>query len=193
MKRIVIFASGSGTNARAIIRKFSINTYVKVVSVYTNKVGAGVIAHARDENVPCVVFSREDLYESNKIRNELRENNIDLIVLAGFLWLFPAEIVAEFPVLNIHPALLPKYGGKGMYGLRVYQAVLENKEKESGITIHLVNEVYDSGLILRQVLVPVSNDDTPDSLQKRIQEKEYEHYPQVIAEVLLIENLEIKD
>lgn len=185
IKKIALFASGSGTNALNIMRFFSINTYVEIDSLFTNNPNAGVVAHAQAFNVPIVTFSKDDLYKQHKVLNELKDRHIDLIVLAGFLWLLPQNIVSCFKVINIHPALLPRYGGKGMYGLKVHEAVIQNHEKESGITIHMVDEVYDSGAVLLQKSIAVLPTDTPESLQQRIHELEYQYYPEVIAQLLM--------
>ena len=136
MKNIAIFASGSGSNAENIIQYFSENENLNITTVYSNKRDAYVLERAKKYNIPSKVFSRNELYNSDLIIRELKENNTDLIVLAGFLWLIPQNLVNNFTIINIHPALLPKYGGKGMYGHHVHEAVVANKEKESGITIH---------------------------------------------------------
>ncbi|MFV0522747.1 MAG: phosphoribosylglycinamide formyltransferase [Mangrovibacterium sp.] len=184
-KKIAVFASGSGTNARCIMEYFSQNTLVKVDSVFTNNSKAGVIVHAEAWQVPCFTFSKADFYENGKVFHELESRSVDLIVLAGFLWLLPPTFIAHFKIVNIHPSLLPKYGGKGMYGLRVHQAVIANREQETGITIHLVDEVYDSGTVLLQECIPVLASDSPESLQQRVHALEYKHYPPTIARLLL--------
>ncbi len=182
MNKIAIFASGSGTNAEAIIQYFIYIPEVTVVLVLTNNPGAGVIQRAKKLDVPVQVFSKEDLYETNMVAETLRTMAVDYIVLAGFLWLMPAALVKAYEgrIINIHPALLPDYGGKGMYGDRVHQAVIQNKEKESGITIHLVNEEYDKGQVLLQARCPVLPDDSPETLAKRIHALEHQHYPETI-------------
>ncbi|MCF8225673.1 MAG: phosphoribosylglycinamide formyltransferase [Bacteroidales bacterium] len=186
MNNIAIFASGSGTNAENIIQHFRTNSESRVQLVLCNKPGAGVIDRAEDNQIPVYLFSREDLYESDYVLRQLTEHRIDFIVLAGFLWLVPSNLIRKFPgsIVNIHPALLPKYGGKGMYGSRVHAAVLENHEKKSGITIHYVNDKYDEGNIIFKAKCKVSPDDTPDSLAEKVHELEYEHYPRVIEEVI---------
>lgn len=183
MKKIAIFASGSGTNAENIIRYFAAGDLARVELVLCNRPGAGVLARAASLGVECTVFDRDTFYNSDRIVELLRERGIDYVVLAGFLWLVPSSLIAAFPgrIVNIHPALLPKYGGKGMYGDRVHRAVVEAGETESGITIHLVNEHYDSGAVLAQFRVPVLPDDTPDQVAAKVHALEYEHFPAVIA------------
>jgi phosphoribosylglycinamide formyltransferase-1 len=185
MPTVALFASGSGTNAENIIRKFQHIPDVRFV-VFCNKPNAGVLARAAALQVPTVVFNRQDFYESDSVLQRLISEQTDLIVLAGFLWLMPAAIVARFPqrIINIHPALLPKFGGKGMYGKKVHEAVIAAGEPFSGITIHYVNEHYDEGLIIKQVQCPVYQTDTPDTLAARIHTLEYEYYPQVVGKLL---------
>ena len=187
MKRIVIFASGSGTNAQNIIECFQKSDFAKVTLVLSNKKNAKVLERAKFLNVPSNSFSKEDLSGSDRILNVLLNEKPEIIVLAGFLLKFPEAILNEFPnkVINIHPALLPKYGGKGMYGSRVHESVIENNETETGVTIHYVNENYDEGAIIFQKKVIVSENDTPDSVAKKVHELEYEFFPKVIKEVLL--------
>lgn len=184
MKRIALFASGSGTNAEQIMQYFHGNPHIKVDRVYTNNSHAGVITRAAAQNVSLKCFSRQALYHTSEVLHDLQARQIDLIVLAGFLWLMPSSVVQEFSVINIHPSLLPKYGGKGMYGMRVHEAVIQNGEKESGITIHKVDEAYDSGSVLLQQKLEVLPTDNPESLQQRIHALEYEYYPKVIEQLL---------
>ncbi len=186
MKNIALFASGSGTNAENIIEYFENHTSIRVSLVLTNKPNAGVIKRAAKFNIPCIVFSKADLYDSQTVIDILKNNNIHFIVLAGFLWLVPGKILEFFPdcILNIHPALLPSYGGKGMYGQHVHEAVIINQEKESGITIHLVNAEYDMGKILFQARCPVLPGDTSNSLAERIHNLEYKYYPLVIEQFI---------
>ena len=186
MKRIVIFASGSGTNAENIIRCFQESDLAKVTLILSNKKEAKVLDRAKNLNVPFSSFTKDDLSGSNKILELLIKEGPDLIVLAGFLLKFPTSILSQFPnkVINIHPALLPKYGGKGMYGARVHEAVLENNESETGITIHYVNENYDEGAIIFQEEIGLSNNETPSSVAAKIHELEYEFFPKVIEEIL---------
>jgi phosphoribosylglycinamide formyltransferase-1 len=185
--KIAIFASGSGSNAENISRFFKQHSGIEVCLFLTNKPDAPVIERAKKLGIPCFIFSRDDFYNSDRVVNELREYNIDFIVLAGFLWLIPSALIHNFPkrIINIHPALLPKYGGKGMYGTRVHQAVIENGEKESGITIHYVNAEYDAGAIIFQAKCPVDSKETPESLAQKVHKLEYEHFPRVIEKVLI--------
>ena len=184
--KLAIFASGSGSNAEAIMNYFSNHNSIVVAKVYSNNADAYVHERAKKFNVPSVVFNKQEL-RSDEFLNNLIEEGFDLIILAGFMWLVPAQIVSTFEnrILNIHPALLPSYGGKGMYGHFVHEAVLENKEKESGITIHYVNEEYDEGDIIFQARCPVKESDTPDSLASRIHKLEHQHYPEVIENICL--------
>ena len=186
MKRITILASGSGTNAENIISYFDKKNDVEVNLVMSNNKNAYVHERAKKMGIPSLTFSREDLNFNNRVIDILHQNQTELIVLAGFLWLIPESIIRAYPgrILNIHPALLPSYGGKGMYGQRVHEAVIANKEKKSGITIHLVNEEYDSGDIIFQAECPVYEEDTPDNLASRIHQLEYKHFPVVIEEYL---------
>ena len=187
MKRIAIFASGSGTNAENIIRYFQERADASVVQVLTNNQHAKVLDRAKNQKISAFSFNRTALYKSADVLNLLKNAHIDLIVLAGFLWKFPANIIDAFPqkVINIHPALLPKYGGKGMYGAHVHKAVIENQEKESGITIHYVNEQYDEGAIIFQAKTAVDSTDTPETLAAKIHQLEYAHFPKVIEKLLI--------
>lgn len=189
-KRIVIFASGSGTNAQNIIEYFQSGSYANIVHVLSNKSDAYVLDRAKKLNVRGSSFSREEFYSEDGLIQELRSDKPDLIVLAGFLWKFPEFILKEFPnkVINIHPALLPKYGGKGMYGHHVHEAVIANKEHETGITIHYVNEAYDEGAIIFQATTKLDQSDTPESVGAKVHQLEYEHFPKVIERVLQIQN-----
>lgn len=186
MKNIVLFASGAGTNAENIALYFRPIPDAEVSCVLSNRPDAGVLERARKLNIETKVFDREMFFKSRQILDFLLDINPDLIVLAGFLWLVPKHIVEAFPnrIVNIHPALLPKYGGKGMYGDRVHQAVIDNGEKETGISIHYVNEEYDEGDIIFQARCPVKPDDTPASLAKKVHELEYKHYPEVVYQLL---------
>ena len=184
---IAIFASGSGTNAECIGNYFDKNPNAEVRLILTNKKDAGVIKRAENLGIRTIIFNKMELYETTKIADILEEEKIDLVVLAGFLLLIPENLLEKYPgrILNIHPALLPKYGGKGMYGKRVHEAVIENGEQYSGISIHFVNEKYDDGQIIFQDRLEVMPDDTPDSLASKIHQLEYKHYPRVIEDVLL--------
>jgi phosphoribosylglycinamide formyltransferase-1 len=185
MKRIAIFASGSGTNAEKIIEYFSSSKEVVVDSVWSNDENAYVLIRAEKLGIETITFDSDEFYRSNDIMDRLYDHRIDMIVLAGFLWLVPRNLTELFTVVNIHPALLPKYGGKGMYGMNVHKAVLASKDKESGITIHQVNQDYDKGKIIFQATCPILPKDTPETLAARIHELEHQNYPRVIEEVLL--------
>lgn len=186
MKKIAIFASGSGSNAQNIIEYFSQKPVAQIELILTNKSDAYVLNRAESFNIPAYIFTRDELYNSTLILQLLAKHNIDLIVLAGFLWLVPDNLLKTYPnrIVNIHPALLPKYGGKGMYGARVHEAVIANQEKFSGITIHYINERYDEGDAIFQAKCDVMPNDTPDSLAERVHALEYEHFPRVIDEIL---------
>ncbi|WKK65818.1 phosphoribosylglycinamide formyltransferase [Lutimonas zeaxanthinifaciens] len=184
MLNIMIFASGSGTNAENIIKHFSNSDLARVSCVLTNNPNAGVIARAEKMNIPVRAFSKTDM-KSEEFSTFLKEN-ADFIVLAGFLLMVPKAIISEFHgrMINIHPALLPKYGGKGMYGMHVHQAVVENREKESGITIHYVNEHYDEGAIIFQKAVTLSDSDSPEDVAAKIHRLEQENFPMIIENLL---------
>jgi len=186
MKNIAIFASGSGTNAENLIRFFRTNHFGRVCLVLTNRKDAGVIQRAQSHDIETLVFSREQFYDTDKILNNLKQKNIDFIILAGFLWLVPDYLLQAYDnkVINIHPALLPKYGGKGMFGHHVHKAVIENSDQESGITIHYVNQKYDEGDIIFQTRCKVEDADTPETLASRIHSLEYEHFPKVVEKLL---------
>lgn len=184
MKNIVLFASGSGSNAENIIKYFKNHPDVRVDSVWSNKRSAFVLQRALNLGVESHHFTRQDFTETDKLLKELQRREIQLIVLAGFLWLIPPAFVEAFPIINIHPALLPAYGGKGMYGSFVHEAVLQNKESESGITIHLIDKEYDKGANLLQVRCPVFPEDSVDTLAARIHELEYNYFPKAIEEYL---------
>lgn len=185
-KRIAIFASGSGSNAEKIIAFFNTNPRIFVELILTNNSHAGVLEIAKKNNISSIIIDKKEFFSGNSYINELKLANIDLIILAGFLWKIPGSLLQAYPqkIINIHPALLPKHGGKGMYGKFVHQAVIENREKESGITIHYVDELYDHGKVIFQARCPVLENDTPATLAKRIQDLEHEHYPKIIEQVL---------
>jgi phosphoribosylglycinamide formyltransferase-1 len=184
MKNIVLFASGNGSNAEEIIRYFKKNNQGTVVAIFSNKPDAKVLDRAKNHNIPSVVFNKAQLNEGF-VLEKLHQFQPDLIVLAGFLLKFPESILTEYPkVINIHPALLPKYGGKGMYGMKVHQAVLDNKEKETGITIHYVNEHYDEGEFIFQKSVNIEDCKTAEEIAHKIHELEHQYFPTVISEVL---------
>ena len=186
MKRIVIFASGSGTNAENIIEFFHNRENASVIQVLTNNPRAKVLDRCKKLNVSALSFNKRAFSQSNNVLSLLKSSNPDLIILAGFLWKFPEFILQEFPnkVINIHPALLPKYGGKGMYGMHVHEAVVQNNETETGITIHYVNANYDEGAIIFQAKCDVNIADSADNVAKKIHVLEMEHFPKVINALL---------
>lgn len=186
MNNIAIFASGSGTNAENIIRFFRPNQKTQVKLILTNKPDAKVIQRAQDLGISSVIFDREEFKNGEKILTRLKEYEINFIVLAGFLWLVPGYLLQAFEgkIVNIHPALLPKYGGKGMYGDLVHQSVVANGEKESGISIHYVNEKYDEGNIIFQATCPIEPGDTPEIVASKVHQLEYEHFPRVIEQII---------
>jgi len=186
MNNIVLFASGSGSNVENIVNFFKNDPNINVSMILTNNPKAYVIQRAEKLGIPVRIFNRDDFYKNSAILDLLKEINPDLVVLAGFLWLIPAGLISAFPdrIINIHPALLPKYGGKGMYGSKVHEAVVENGEKESGITIHYVNEKYDEGNIIFQAKCNVLPSDSPDDVAEKVHQLEYEHFPKVIASLL---------
>jgi len=188
-KRIVIFASGSGTNTQNIVEYFQQGKFAKVVHILTNKKDAKVLERAKALKIKGSSFTKEELNSEKGVLKILKKAKPDLIVLAGFLLKFPDVILKKFPnkVINIHPALLPKFGGKGMYGMNVHQAVVDQKESETGITIHYVNENYDEGAIICQKTVGISDKDSPEEVAKKVHALEYEHFPQVIESLLISE------
>lgn len=190
MKRIVIFASGSGSNAENLITYFSKRERASVVLILTNNPLAKVLERAKRLKVSALSFNKTALVETDDVLNILRAAKPDLIVLAGFLWKFPEKILNQFPnqVINIHPALLPKFGGKGMYGKYVHEAVVANKETETGITVHYVNEHYDEGAIIFQAKCKVSPTDSPEDVASKIHELEMEHFPKVVKSLLFSEH-----
>ena len=186
MKRISIFASGSGSNAENIVRYFSGSDEVECALILSNRPDAKVLDRAKRLGVPSMVFNRQEFYHSDIILERLLETGTDLIVLAGFLWLVPENLLRTFKnrIINIHPALLPKYGGKGMYGMKVHEAVKKSGDEVSGISIHFVNERYDEGEIIFQAECPVESGDTPESIAEKVHELEYRYYPKVIEKLL---------
>lgn len=187
MKNIAIFASGSGTNAENIIKHFENNKNILVKLVCSNKNDAYVLERAKKHQIETFVFTNDALKNSRIVLDKLKEKKIDFIVLAGFMRKIPQDILTAYnnKVINIHPALLPKFGGQGMYGDKVHKAVIESGEKLSGITIHYVNENYDEGAIIFQATCPVSESDTPGALAEKVHALEYTHYPKIIEEVVL--------
>jgi phosphoribosylglycinamide formyltransferase-1 len=188
MKQIAIFSSGTGSNAKKIIdhltslKEKGISTAI-VSLIVCNKPEAGVLKIAEENSIPALLIEKEKFFRGNAYTDELKATGIDFIVLAGFLWKIPVTLIKAFhgKMINIHPALLPKHGGKGMYGNFVHEAVIANKEKESGITIHYVDEVYDHGQIILQATCLVSEDETPESLAKKVQVLEHRHFPAAVA------------
>ncbi len=186
MKNIAIFASGEGSNAQQLIDYFKKNETGRVVLLVTNNPDAHVIQRANKAAIPQLLLDKKKFIETDHLLEKLKEYNISFIALAGFIWLIPAYLTHAYPdrIINIHPALLPKYGGKGMYGMNIHQAVIHNKEPESGISIHYVNEHYDEGKIILQVKCKVNPSDTPESLAAKIHQLEYAHYPKVVEALI---------
>lgn len=184
MINLAVFASGSGSNAENLIRYFDGHPEIRVNLVLSNKSDALVLQRAERLNVPAVTFNKNDFYHSDNVLKILSDYQIDGVVLAGFLWLIPDNLLKTFPqrILNIHPALLPRYGGKGMYGRYVHEAVVANGEKETGITIHLVNAEYDKGEILFQAHCPVLPDDTSETVAAKVHALEYQHFPIIVEQ-----------
>ena len=185
MKKIVLFASGNGSNVENIIQFFKNNKSVSIVGIFCNNPHAKVVERAKNHKVNVLIFNKEELSQG-LVLQQLNDIQPDLIVLAGFLLKFPEHIIKEFPnqIINIHPALLPNYGGKGMYGINVHKAVFENQEKETGITIHYVNEHYDEGGIIFQQAVNIENCTTPEQIAEKVHELEHEYFPKVIEKLL---------
>jgi phosphoribosylglycinamide formyltransferase-1 len=185
-KRIAIFASGSGSNAQKIMEHFKRSSDAEVVLILTNNPQAYVLQRADNFEIPSHVFSRKEFYETDDVIKLLKNLQVDLIVLAGFLWLVPLSLLKAFPnkIINIHPALLPKYGGKGMYGDHVHNAILANNEDESGITIHFVNEHFDEGEIIHQSKFKIEPGDNIEVIKFKGQQLEYQHFPKVIESLL---------
>lgn len=186
VKRIAIFASGTGSNAQKIIGHFMGSKAAEVSLIVSNKPGAGVLSMAAQERIPSIIIEKEKFFRGDAYLDVLSQKKIDFIVLAGFLWKIPQALIDAYPkkIVNIHPALLPKYGGKGLYGSYVHEAVLANKEKESGISIHYVDEHYDHGDLIFQARCKVDKQDTPGSLAERIHQLEHKHYSRVIEEII---------
>lgn len=185
--KIAIFASGNGSNAEEIIKYFKNHETIKVSLILSNNKNAFVLQRAENHKIPHFTFTRDIFYNGKIVDEVLRMNGINFIILAGFMWLIPERFVKSYPmnIINIHPALLPKYGGKGMYGNFVHEAVVRNKEKESGITVHWVNEAYDEGSIIKQVKCKILATDTADVVANKVHQLEYEHYPKVIEQAIL--------
>ncbi|MBS1597026.1 MAG: phosphoribosylglycinamide formyltransferase [Bacteroidetes bacterium] len=201
-KRIAIFASGKGSNAQKIIDHFrsstsvsksvdEFKTKVEIELIVSNKPDAGVVKIAQKEKIPFIIIDKEKFFRGDAYLPELKEKKIDFIILAGFLWKIPQALIHAYPnkIVNLHPALLPKYGGKGMYGQRVHEAVIAAGEKESGITIHYVDEIYDHGKIIFQAKCVVTENDTAESLAEKIHALEHTHFPRVIEELIGMQNI----
>jgi formyltetrahydrofolate-dependent phosphoribosylglycinamide formyltransferase len=184
--KVAVFASGAGSNAQQLINYFRNHPRIKISLIICNKPGAGVLNIASRENIPVLQIEKEKFFRGNGYVDELREKQIDFIVLAGFLWKIPLSVLRAFPqkIVNIHPALLPGYGGKGMYGQFVHEAVIAARESESGISIHFVDEIYDHGKLIFQATCIVDPNDTPETLAKKIHALEHSHYPQIVEKVI---------
>lgn len=187
MIKIAVFASGTGSNAKKIIEHFKNNIAIEVALVVCNKPGAGVIAIAQTNNIPVLLIEKEKFFRGDAYVNELLQAGISFIILAGFLWKIPPALVHAYKnkIINIHPALLPNYGGKGMYGANVHNAVLQAGEKQSGISIHIVDELYDHGKTLFQATCPVLQTDTAETLAQRIHALEHTHFSTVIESYII--------
>lgn len=186
MTQIAIFASGNGSNAENIITHFRKTNTACVSLILTNNPKAYVLKRSKKHGIKSVVFSKEDLYQTDSIQEILIKQQIDFIVLAGFLWLVPSCLIRDYSnrIINIHPALLPKFGGKGMYGMKVHQAVINTKEKTTGITIHYVNENYDEGSVIFQAHCIIEPQDTPETIAQKVHELEYRYYPEIIEKCI---------
>ena len=186
MKEIVLFASGSGSNVENIAHYFASSSKIKISCILTNNPDAPVLERCRRLKIPALYFNRDAFSKSSVVLDLLNSLQPDLIVLAGFLWKIPVELVKAFPnkIINIHPALLPKYGGKGMYGAHVHEAVKAAEEKETGITIHYVNEHYDEGAIIHQAKVAIEPSDDVETIANKVHQLEYEHFPTTIEKLL---------
>ena len=191
--RLSIFASGAGSNAQKMIDYFLNSTIATIALIVCNKPGAGVLSIAKKESIPSLLIEKENFFRGDAYLPQLKEAGIDFIVLAGFLWKIPTTLIEAYPkrIVNIHPALLPKFGGRGMYGQYVHEAVLQAGEMESGITIHYVDEHYDNGDVIFQTACPVLDGDTPETIAQRIHLLEHLHYPRVVEEA--VKNIEEKN
>ena len=185
--RLAVFASGSGSNAQRLAEYFAGSGIAEVSVIYCNNPDAFVLERARLLGIPAVLIKRDSFYNDITVLDDLKSREIDWIILAGFLWLVPDYILKAFPkrIINIHPALLPAYGGKGMYGMKVHQSVIAARESESGITIHYVNEKYDEGDIVFQAKCTIEKEDTPEMLAAKIHELEFEHFPRLIEKLII--------
>ncbi len=185
VKKIALFASGSGTNAQNIIEYFADKQHIAIDSLWSNNPNAYALKRADVFRIKTFVFNREQFYQTLEVEEIMESRKVDLIVLAGFLWLIPEKLIEKFPIINIHPALLPKYGGKGMYGMNVHKAVVDNGDTESGISIHFVNKEYDEGKLIFQATCPVFPSDTPEDVANKVHLLEYKHFPEIIEKILL--------
>ena len=184
---VAIFASGTGSNAAKIIDYFQDHSTIRIALIVSNRKDAGVLEIAKTHQIPTLIISRASFYRSNQILFDLAKSHIDFIILAGFLLLIPAYLIQSFPnkIINIHPALLPKYGGKGMYGMHVHEAVKAAGELESGITIHFVNEQYDAGAIIFQISCPILTEDDPTTIRNKVLKLEHKYFPEIAEKVML--------
>ena len=184
--RIAIFASGSGSNAQRIAEYFAGKGLLEISAIYCNNPEAYVLERAKLLGIPSVLFNRHDFYQTTSVLDDMKNRKADWIILAGFLWLIPEAVLKSFPqrIINIHPALLPAYGGKGMFGMKVHESVIASGDRQSGITIHHVNELYDEGNIIFQATCQIQPGDTPEKLAAKIHELEYEHFPVVIGKLV---------
>ena len=188
-QKLAIFLSGSGSNARNICTYFKNHEKIEVALLLSNKENSGVKAISEEFGIPYFIFNKTQFYQTEEVITQLANYQISTVVLAGFLWLIPENLLDKYPnhIINIHPALLPKYGGKGMHGIHVHEAVWQNKETESGITIHLCNREYDKGEVLFQTSVAIEEGDTPETIAKKVLALEHEFFPRVIEEYLCAE------
>ena len=189
-QKLAIFLSGSGSNARNICDYFKNHEFIEVALLLSNKENSGAKVIGEEFGIPYFIFNKEQFYKTDEVIFKLAHFQIGTLILAGFLWLIPENLLDKYPnhIINIHPALLPKYGGKGMHGMHVHHAIFENKEKESGITIHLCNKEYDKGEVLFQTAVDLNENDTPETIAKKVLELEHLYFPRVIEECLSVEN-----
>jgi formyltetrahydrofolate-dependent phosphoribosylglycinamide formyltransferase len=190
MTHLAIFASGAGSNAAKILDHLRDHPQLKVSLIVCNKPGAGVIQIAEKEGIKVLMIEKEPFFRGDAYLPQLAAEGINFIVLAGFLWKIPPALIQAYPgrIINIHPALLPNYGGKGMYGHHVHEAVIANREKESGITIHYVDEHYDHGDVIFQARCPVEESDTPETLAAKIHQLEHRHFPEQVEKTALLQN-----
>lgn len=190
MKNIAIFASGTGSNATNIVNYFKGHDNIRISLIVSNKSTAKVLDMAKANQIPTQIISRNYFYQTEHLVNDFAKYSIDFIVLAGFMWLVPSYLVKAFPnkIINIHPALLPKYGGKGMYGHHVHEAVWKAQESESGMTIHYINEQYDEGNIIFQASCPLTSEDTPSDIATKVLQLEHQYYKKIIAQLLEAED-----